>query len=211
MTDRDRLAAHLRSTFPHLLRQSDADEVAQNIVAFASSLTLPPEPERLDDATFTEIADVIRRRCPIDAASDVADYLAARGLYDAAAGELAALPASVAEQARLVDAIAADVGDDAWKRSGLARVDGSLVFPAHRLVAFWHGDDGATVQTIQRRAGDVFLLCSDGLTEEVDDRDIGAVLARQDLSAQECVDHLILAALEGGGSDNVTVILIRDR
>jgi len=55
------------------------------------------------------------------------------------------------------------------------------------------------------------LLCSDGLTEEVDDKDIETVLARQDLSAQECVDHLILAALEGGGSDNVTVILIRDR
>ncbi|MGH8041642.1 MAG: PP2C family protein-serine/threonine phosphatase [Rudaea sp.] len=55
------------------------------------------------------------------------------------------------------------------------------------------------------------LLCSDGLTEEVDDADIATVLARQDLSAQECVDHLILAALEGGGSDNVTVILIRDR
>jgi protein phosphatase len=55
------------------------------------------------------------------------------------------------------------------------------------------------------------LLCSDGLTEEVDDRDIGAVLARQDLSAQECVDHLILAALDGGGADNVTVILIRER
>src|SRR5437868_4595156 len=48
------------------------------------------------------------------------------------------------------------------------------------------------------------LLCSDGLTEEVDDKDIGAVLARQDLSAQECVDHLILAALDGGGADNVT-------
>ena len=55
------------------------------------------------------------------------------------------------------------------------------------------------------------LLCSDGLTEEVDDKDIAAVLARQDLSAQECVDHLILAALDGGGSDNVTVILIRNR
>jgi serine/threonine protein phosphatase PrpC len=55
------------------------------------------------------------------------------------------------------------------------------------------------------------LLCSDGLTEEVDDKDIGSVLSRQDLSAQECVDHLILAALAGGGSDNVTVILIRNR
>jgi serine/threonine protein phosphatase PrpC len=55
------------------------------------------------------------------------------------------------------------------------------------------------------------LLCSDGLTEEVDDKDIANVLSRQDLSAQECVDHLILAALDGGGSDNVTVILIRNR
>jgi len=55
------------------------------------------------------------------------------------------------------------------------------------------------------------LLCSDGLTEEVDDKDIGTVLARQDLSAQECVDHLILAALDGGGADNVTVILVRAR
>lgn len=55
------------------------------------------------------------------------------------------------------------------------------------------------------------LLCSDGLTEEVDDAQIAAILARTDLSAQECVDHLILAALEGGGSDNVTVILVRRR
>lgn len=55
------------------------------------------------------------------------------------------------------------------------------------------------------------LLCSDGLTEEVDDADIAAILSREDLSAQECVDHLVLAALDGGGSDNITVILIRDR
>ena len=55
------------------------------------------------------------------------------------------------------------------------------------------------------------LLCSDGLTEEVDDTQIAAVLARADLSAQECVDHLILAALDGGGSYNVTVIVVRER
>ncbi|HET6545372.1 MAG TPA: protein phosphatase 2C domain-containing protein [Rhodanobacteraceae bacterium] len=55
------------------------------------------------------------------------------------------------------------------------------------------------------------LLCSDGLTEEVPDSDIAAIVGRSELSAQECVDHLILAALDGGGSDNVTVILVRQR
>ncbi|MDR2013867.1 MAG: protein phosphatase 2C domain-containing protein [Rhodanobacter sp.] len=55
------------------------------------------------------------------------------------------------------------------------------------------------------------LLCSDGLTEEVNDKQISAILAREDLSAQECVDHLILAALDDGGSDNVTALLMRIR
>jgi protein phosphatase len=55
------------------------------------------------------------------------------------------------------------------------------------------------------------LLCSDGLTEEVNDKQISAILAREDLSAQECVDHLILAALDDGGSDNITAVLIRVR
>lgn len=61
----------------------------------------------------------------------------------------------------------------------------------------------------ETQAGMQFLLCSDGLTEEVDDDAISAILARRDLSAQECVDSLILAALDGGGSDNVTVLLVR--
>ncbi|MEP6882551.1 MAG: protein phosphatase 2C domain-containing protein [Dokdonella sp.] len=55
------------------------------------------------------------------------------------------------------------------------------------------------------------LLCSDGLTEEVSDAEIAALVSRSELSAQECVDQLIVAALDGGGSDNVTVILVRHR
>ncbi|MER3547418.1 MAG: protein phosphatase [Rhodanobacteraceae bacterium] len=54
-----------------------------------------------------------------------------------------------------------------------------------------------------------FLLCSDGLTEEVEDAAIARVLAREDLAAQECVEHLVLAALDGGGTDNITVLLVR--
>jgi protein phosphatase len=61
------------------------------------------------------------------------------------------------------------------------------------------------------RPGMQLLLCSDGLTEEVKDTAIAAIVGRTELSAQECVDHLILAALDGGGSDNVTVILVRAR
>jgi serine/threonine protein phosphatase PrpC len=59
------------------------------------------------------------------------------------------------------------------------------------------------------KSGLSLLLCSDGLTEEVDDTQIARILAKRDLTAQECVDQLVLAALEGGGSDNVTVLLIR--
>jgi protein phosphatase len=67
------------------------------------------------------------------------------------------------------------------------------------------------VETIAGRLepGQQVLICSDGLTEEVEDSMIGQILGRADLSAQEAVDHLILAALDGGGSDNVTVVILR--
>lgn len=67
------------------------------------------------------------------------------------------------------------------------------------------------VETIsgEFKPGMQLLLCSDGLTEEVDDEQIAKLLARKELTAQECVEQLILAALDGGGSDNVTVVLVR--
>jgi serine/threonine protein phosphatase PrpC len=54
-----------------------------------------------------------------------------------------------------------------------------------------------------------FLLCSDGLTECVNDASIAQVVARSDLASQECVDQLLLSALDGGGDDNITAILVR--
>ena len=55
--------------------------------------------------------------------------------------------------------------------------------------------------------GEKLLLCSDGLTEEVSDEDIAAILSG-DFDLQETVDHLIVRALDHGGSDNITVVLI---
>ncbi|TAL98885.1 MAG: serine/threonine-protein phosphatase [Rhodanobacter sp.] len=59
--------------------------------------------------------------------------------------------------------------------------------------------------------GMTFLLCTDGLTECVDDASIGRTIARADLAAQECADQLLLAALDAGGDDNITGVIVRCR
>lgn len=57
--------------------------------------------------------------------------------------------------------------------------------------------------------GTGFLLCSDGLTEGVNDVTIAHTAMRNDLASQECVDQLLLSALDAGGSDNISVIIVR--
>jgi serine/threonine protein phosphatase PrpC len=63
----------------------------------------------------------------------------------------------------------------------------------------------------QLEAGTGFLLCSDGLTESISDESIARTVARIDLASQECVDQLLLGALDGGGDDNITAIIVRCR
>jgi len=50
------------------------------------------------------------------------------------------------------------------------------------------------------------LLCTDGLTSEVDDVDVARLLATG--TVDEAADALVTAALDGGGSDNVTVVVV---
>ena len=57
------------------------------------------------------------------------------------------------------------------------------------------------------KSGDKFLLCSDGLTEEVDDEKIAEIMNKS-LSPKEIGDQLLIQALENGGSDNITAIVI---
>jgi serine/threonine protein phosphatase PrpC len=54
-------------------------------------------------------------------------------------------------------------------------------------------------------AGDTFLICSDGLSGMVGAEEIARLLAAAPAPA---MDALIAAALDGGGTDNVTVIVI---
>lgn len=59
------------------------------------------------------------------------------------------------------------------------------------------------------RPGMQLLLCSDGLTEEVSEASIARILADSQCSAQECVDILVASALDAGGADNITAVLVR--
>lgn len=56
------------------------------------------------------------------------------------------------------------------------------------------------------KAGDMFLLCSDGLNGMVNDRDIEHIMQEDNLEVT--CGNLITAALNGGGTDNITASLV---
>ena len=57
--------------------------------------------------------------------------------------------------------------------------------------------------------GDVFLVCSDGLTDLVGDSVILATLQDYDEDLDGCAEELVRLANDGGGKDNITVVLVR--
>lgn len=57
-------------------------------------------------------------------------------------------------------------------------------------------------------SGDIILLCSDGLHGSVEDEDIITVLSSGRSLASMC-DLLVQIALDNGGTDNITVILVQ--
>jgi serine/threonine protein phosphatase PrpC len=60
--------------------------------------------------------------------------------------------------------------------------------------------------TIDAHAGDVFLICSDGLTDMVADEEILGVLDRHHDDLDRAAKALVSAANRGGGVDNITVV-----
>lgn len=56
-------------------------------------------------------------------------------------------------------------------------------------------------------AGDRMLVCSDGLTVELSDRRVAEVLLME-ADPQVAADRLVAEALEAGGRDNITVIVV---
>jgi serine/threonine protein phosphatase PrpC len=67
-------------------------------------------------------------------------------------------------------------------------------------------DVDVDVFSLEAKPGDLFLICSDGLTSMVDDATILDVVERQREDLDEIAKELVAAANRSGGEDNITVV-----
>ncbi|WP_206244456.1 PP2C family protein-serine/threonine phosphatase [Novosphingobium terrae] len=97
-----------------------------------------------------------------------------------------------------------------------AMVDRGLIAPedaashpmAHVLARAVGAQAGLEVDVITDEAepGDVFLLCSDGLTNRIPDEEIATILAAE--GHRSALDRLIALTLERNAPDNVTAVIV---
>jgi len=67
------------------------------------------------------------------------------------------------------------------------------------------------VQELETEAGDIFLLCSDGLNDMVNDEEIRLTLSKYSANLFQAAQELVRLANQGGGKDNISVVLARPR
>lgn len=67
----------------------------------------------------------------------------------------------------------------------------------------------AEVHVHEVQVGDIYLLCSDGLNDMVEDEDIGSTLQMLQSNLTLAANQLIQMANDNGGRDNVSLILIK--
>jgi serine/threonine protein phosphatase PrpC len=106
--------------------------------------------------------------------------------------------------------------DHSWVQeqvdAGVLSEEEARVHPLKNIITRSLGHDRELMVDLDRREyqpGDRFLLCSDGLTNMVDDQTIKQVLKEKDIEAS--VKELIRLALEAGGQDNVTTLIVEIR
>lgn len=95
-------------------------------------------------------------------------------------------------------------------RSGLITAAQARTSPYRHVITRVLGTDREAAPDLMEQAvkpGDVFLLCSDGLTEMVDDREINRILAGS--APRDAARKLIDAANVQGGADNITAVVLK--
>lgn len=66
------------------------------------------------------------------------------------------------------------------------------------------------INTVPWQYDDIVLLCSDGLTDELDDEGIEAIL-RKDQSLEAALQLLMYTAIDNGGKDNISIALAQNK
>ena len=95
-------------------------------------------------------------------------------------------------------------------RSGRISPEEADVHPQRSVITRVLGTDpdvDVDTFTIEGQAGDIFMICSDGLTSMVDDSTILGIVEKQRENLDKAARALVDAANKGGGEDNITVIL----
>ena len=65
------------------------------------------------------------------------------------------------------------------------------------------------VQEQEANPNEIYLLCSDGLNDMVDDEEIHLTLSKYSANLAEAASELVRLANEKGGKDNISVVLVR--
>ena len=96
--------------------------------------------------------------------------------------------------------------------AGVIQPDDIYTHPARNQIYRCLGEKPvveAYTSVVSLDAGDTLLLCSDGLWEMVRDPQIAAILTSSTPDPSQTANALVQAALAGGGSDNVSVIVVQ--
>lgn len=95
-------------------------------------------------------------------------------------------------------------------KSGEITKEQALVHPRRNVLIRSIGMPGVVeidVVDIKWQAGDILLLCSDGLTNMLSDEEIKNIL-QSEITLDQKLDLLIRLANEAGGRDNITVLMM---
>lgn len=94
--------------------------------------------------------------------------------------------------------------------AGVITAEEARVHPARNVVTRSLGTDYAyhsDIWVLPPYAGERFVICSDGLTNEIPDERLREIL-QQCPDPQVAAEELVRAAVEAGGRDNVTVVVV---
>ena len=100
---------------------------------------------------------------------------------------------------------------DELMRQGRLTPEEAIGHPQRSVITRALGPEGVVevdTRSFQGRDGDVYLLCSDGLTTMISEEQIAATLLAHP-RLHDAGEALIAAANQAGGRDNITVVLIR--